>query len=60
MSQENNMFELLRVKSILAILDGDEVFGEIKPTMTLVVVSGLIDKRFKIEIDAIVNFSKAE
>ena len=37
-----------------------EVFGEIKPTMTLVVVSGLIDKRFKIEIDAIVNFSKAE
>lgn len=32
MSQQNNMFELLREKSILAILDGDADFGEIEST----------------------------
>lgn len=37
-----------------------EILGEIKPTMTLVVVSGLINSQFKVEIDAIASFNKAE
>lgn len=35
-----------------------EIFGEIKPAMTLVVVAGLINEQFKIEIDATASFEK--
>ena len=31
MQQERNLFDLLREKSIIAILDGDTDFGEIQP-----------------------------
>lgn len=30
------------------------MYGENKPAMTVVIVAGLIDPRFKVEIDAIV------
>ncbi|GAA5421475.1 RidA family protein [Tetragenococcus halophilus] len=37
-----------------------EIFGEIKPAVTLVVVAGLINEQFKIEIDATASFAKVE
>ncbi|MGX7150204.1 RidA family protein [Enterococcus ureasiticus] len=42
---------LLSVRSVLA-----DFIGESKPTATLVVVAGLIDPDFKVEIDAIAAF----
>lgn len=45
---------LVDVRSVVT-----EIFGEIKPTMTLVVVAELINKQFKIEIDATASFEKS-